>query len=192
MEYKNRIGFERAKRLLQSDTVHLTVAKGSSDDNTKYCTKEESRVDGPWIFGETLNLPGQGARSDIGKFLDVALSVSAQEDKHIPEFSGASHLVDDASMFFPLPKRVRTPFGKAVENHTDTFVKYHKGLSLAYDWLRKSPGIVGMPYTVYIYGPTGAGKSKQAYLFDKELFRKPFSRDNGLWFDGLQIKRRYY
>jgi len=184
VEYKNRVTFKRAKQLLQSDTVNIRIADGSSDQNTTYCTKEETRIDGPWIFGESLNLPGRGTRTDIQKFLDAALSPVVQEDKHIPEFTGASHLVEGASMFFPLPQRVRTPFGKAVENHTDTFVKYHKGLSLAYDWLRKTEGIVGMPYTVYIYGPTGVGKSKQAYIFDKGLFRKPFSRDNGLWFDG--------
>lgn len=192
VEFKNRVAFKRAKRLLQSDTVRITIAKGSSDHNRTYCTKEETRVDGPWEFGETLNLPGQGARTDIEEFLDVALSPLDQEDKHIPEFSGATHIRDvngDVSMFFPLPKRVRSPFGQAVGAHTDTFVKYHRGLEKAYEWLRESRGIVGMPYTIYIYGPTGLGKTKQAYMFDKDTFKMPYGKDGSLWFDGYTDQR---
>lgn len=188
VEFKTRVAFDRCKKLLQSDSVNIRVADGSSEHNTTYCTKEETRVDGPWIFGETLGLQGQGARTDIQKFLDVALDVEVQEDKHIPEFSGATHIRDvsgDVAMFFPLPpQRVRTPFGRAVGTHTDTFVKYHRGLEKAYEWLREPVGIVPMPYTIFIYGPTGLGKTKQAYMFDKRVFKMPYGKDGALWFDG--------
>lgn len=189
IEFKGRVSFNRVKRILQSETVHITIARGSSEHNTNYCTKEETRIDGPWIFGESQNLPGQGARSDIGKFLDVALeSFTPQESKHVPEFTGAPRIRDDAgqdvAMFSPLAERVRTPFGRAVGAHTDTFVKYHRGLEKAYEWLREPVGIVPMPYTIYIYGPTGVGKTKQAYLFDRYTFKMPYGKDGSLWFDG--------
>lgn len=192
VEYKNRVSFDRAKRLLQSDSVNIRVAKGSSEQNTTYCTKEDTRVDGPWVFGESLNLKGQGARSDIQIFMDLALEHVYQEDKHIPEFSGATHVRDvngDVSMFFPLPQRVRTPFARAVGAHIDTYVKYHRGLEKAYEWLKPSVGIVPKPYVVYLYGSTGVGKTKQAYLFDKELFRMPYGKDGSLWFDGYTDQR---
>lgn len=192
VEFKNRVSFNRVKRLLQSDTVNIRLAKGNSEQNTNYCTKEETRYDGPWIFGESLNLQGQGARSDIRKFLDVALEPLDQGDKTPPEFSGATHIRDvngDVAMFFPLPQRVRTPFGRAVGAHTETFVKFHRGLEKAYEWLKPSVGIVPMPYTVYIYGSTGLGKTKQAYLFDNELFKMPRGKDGSLWFDGYTDQR---
>lgn len=33
--------------------AHFEIAAGSTDDNTKYCTKEECRVGGPYIFGKS-------------------------------------------------------------------------------------------------------------------------------------------
>lgn len=43
--------------------AHLEVAKGKPEDNRSYCTKEDSRVDGPWELGV---LPGgSGERTDL-------------------------------------------------------------------------------------------------------------------------------
>lgn len=51
------------KAILGDDTAHIEKAKGSPRDNWIYCSKEESRVDGPWSVGD---LPkGKGARSDL-------------------------------------------------------------------------------------------------------------------------------
>ncbi len=42
---------------------HFECARGSADDNKTYCTKSETRVDGPWEVGEAV--AGQGARTDL-------------------------------------------------------------------------------------------------------------------------------
>lgn len=42
--------------------VHCESAKGTEEQNIAYCSKEESRVSGPWEFGERAQ---QGKRSDI-------------------------------------------------------------------------------------------------------------------------------
>lgn len=42
--------------------IHLEVAKGTFEANVSYCTKEETRLTGPWFLGEA---PKQGDRSDI-------------------------------------------------------------------------------------------------------------------------------
>lgn len=48
------------------DTVHLEIARGKPAQNKAYCTKEETRVAGPWEGG---NLPsGQGHRQDLIDF----------------------------------------------------------------------------------------------------------------------------
>lgn len=49
MNFKEASSFQRLKKLF--DKVHLTkveVNNGAHD----YCNKSESRVDGPWSFGE--------------------------------------------------------------------------------------------------------------------------------------------
>lgn len=67
---------------------HWTQAKGSTKQNRTYCTKEESRIDGPWEHGDADSNDGQGHRTDISeacKFLieekktlhDLAMTHSA-------------------------------------------------------------------------------------------------------------------
>jgi len=47
---------------------HFESAKAQEDENIKYCTKDESRVDGPWTFGESAR---PGKRSDISTVRDL-------------------------------------------------------------------------------------------------------------------------
>lgn len=60
---------ERAFSAVKKDfgvAVHLEAAHGSRGDNYKYCTKTETRVDGPWEFGDWSDKEaGQGRRSDL-------------------------------------------------------------------------------------------------------------------------------
>lgn len=51
------------KRDICADS-HWEPANGSPEQNIAYCTKEDTRVAGPWQFGECK---GQGRRSDIDK-----------------------------------------------------------------------------------------------------------------------------
>lgn len=45
-----------------SATAHLERARGTPQQNKDYCTKEDTRVDGPWEFG---TMTTQGQRSDL-------------------------------------------------------------------------------------------------------------------------------
>lgn len=51
---------------------HLEVARGTAADNTAYCTKDEGRIQGPWIDGEPLaDPPGRGHRTDLHEVMDA-------------------------------------------------------------------------------------------------------------------------
>jgi hypothetical protein len=58
-----KIGGVKVKEYLGDNTAHLEGARGSPIQNRDYCTKQETRVEGPWEEGA---IPaGQGSRSDI-------------------------------------------------------------------------------------------------------------------------------
>lgn len=46
--------------------AHAEIARGSPEQNKAYCSKEESRVDGPWEYGE---ISKQGQRNDLATAL---------------------------------------------------------------------------------------------------------------------------
>lgn len=46
------------------ERAHLMQAKGNAEQNKKYCTKAEGRLDGPWEIG---TLPKQGERTDLAE-----------------------------------------------------------------------------------------------------------------------------
>lgn len=54
------------KKLLK--TAHWTVCKGTETENIEYCSKEDSRIDGPWSTG-TPSEPGK--RNDIHAVRDM-------------------------------------------------------------------------------------------------------------------------
>lgn len=43
-------------------SAHWEIARGTPDDNKKYCTKEDTRIAGPWEVGEPT---GAGRRTDL-------------------------------------------------------------------------------------------------------------------------------
>lgn len=48
-----------------SPSLRFEAARGSGDQNTDYCTKEDTRISGPWQAGERSR--GQGSRTDLSQ-----------------------------------------------------------------------------------------------------------------------------
>lgn len=51
--------------------AHIESRKGNRDQAREYCMKEESRIEGPWEFGEWGK--GQGNRSDLEEVSDMIM-----------------------------------------------------------------------------------------------------------------------
>lgn len=49
------------KNLYNDQTLHVEICRGNHDQCKAYCSKEESRFEGPWTIGNEDEL-GQGAR----------------------------------------------------------------------------------------------------------------------------------
>ncbi len=72
VRWRNAKAFAPTKALLRN--AHIEAARGSIEDNRKYCTKMDGRQDGPWLFGypaqrvlPTVLWPWQTAATEIVK-----------------------------------------------------------------------------------------------------------------------------
>lgn len=110
------------KGLLGSNTIHVEPVadlKGA----IKYCQKEDTRVEGPFIFGEA---PHQGKRTDLA---DACMAVRR----------GAT--LRDLCQQFPT-----------------VVAKYPHGMATLINNQPRQPR--GEPIIIWIWGPSGSGKSK--------------------------------
>jgi len=79
--YQGYVRFKTNKRLTGVKKIHQTahweIAKGSPEQNKNYCTKDETRIDGPWEFGI---FPQQGKRNDLTEIIDMVKQKRPRED----------------------------------------------------------------------------------------------------------------
>lgn len=77
LHYQGYLHFTRSVRMSYvkrlpcfDQTVHLEVARGSVASNVAYCTKEDTRLAGPWSYGEVPE--EQRSRVDLIEFREAA------------------------------------------------------------------------------------------------------------------------
>lgn len=63
-EFENTQRYAAVKKLFNDETAHISIPKGNAEQNKTYCTKENTRVEGPWEYGKPKT---QGERSDLQK-----------------------------------------------------------------------------------------------------------------------------
>lgn len=75
--FTNSVSIGAVKRALGYDSAHLEPARGNDQQCVDYCTKEDTRVRGPWELGERDR--EQGKRSDL---IDLAEAVKNGQNDH--------------------------------------------------------------------------------------------------------------
>lgn len=143
--FQGLIVFSTVKSLKQLKNMlpaaHFEVMRGSLEQAEKYCTKEDTRIMGPWKFGEK---PQQGRRTDLEQ-LRLAIQDGATELEIADNFFG-SYLRFRSSI-----NRYRLLSARTVRSeHTEALVywgptesgKTRHALELAGDnafWMPKPP-----------------------------------------------------
>ena len=82
--FENAVAFTTVKTIFQG--AHIEAARGSPEENRTYCTKEETRVSGPWEYG---TLPEKGKRNDLLSVkadLDEGMHMTEIADKHFSQY----------------------------------------------------------------------------------------------------------
>lgn len=94
VQFSERRTLATVKELRGLDGAHWEVARGSLKDNVKYCSKNESSVGGPYIYGEPTE--GQGSRSDlqvIKSAVDDGASRAQLYEHHFDTFARAERFI---------------------------------------------------------------------------------------------------
>lgn len=96
--YQGYVRFITNKRLTGCKKIHATahweVAKGSPEQNKAYCTKDETRIEGPWEFGI---FPIQGKRTDLSDVITAVREKRPREeyiytDAYVKYYKGIEHV----------------------------------------------------------------------------------------------------
>lgn len=83
VRYRNAVAPSRLVSLLRHS--HVEVAKGSEQQCVDYCSKDETRVAGPWVFGERS---AAGKRNDLTRVREM-----------LAENKGMRDIVQEASSY---------------------------------------------------------------------------------------------
>lgn len=84
LEFKKQVRFSTIKEMIGNDAVHIEPRKGTAKQARDYCTKEDTRVKGPWSCG-TKKVAG--ARTDMHAVMNMAYKGKADR-KIMKQFPG--------------------------------------------------------------------------------------------------------
>lgn len=66
--FKRPIRMTSVKTILGDDSLHLEVSRGTEQDSVNYCSKEDTRIGGPWSYGERQEC---GTRNDLNEVKEM-------------------------------------------------------------------------------------------------------------------------
>lgn len=166
IEFNVAMYFRKVVQLLPTG-AHVEGARGSCEQNVLYCSKPDTRVAGPFEYGEK-SVSGQGKRSDLHGFVETLDQSSSLSEAILSSTANKS-----------------------------VFVKYHRGIEKLAALQKKpldASGTIGpRKVVVCLWGPTGTGKTHTAHsdLASRHPEEQPFTcpYNSGQWFDGYAGQR---
>lgn len=159
VEFKRPTRFNSAKRSLGVN-VHIEQRRGNAEEAVQYCTKEDTRVSEPVVFGGlSSSRQRPGSRSDLTALKNTLLanndSLLSVYSKHFETCAKYSNFVKEfRSLIY---KRDTIPEWRIVE-------------------------------VIVYWGDTGCGKTKRCYTEKPGLFKLPLGDQNQVWFDGYDYE----
>lgn len=136
--FKNPIRLTAIKKLAGLETAHLEKCKGTPDQNVAYCTKEDTRKEGPWSYGDQPT--SAGTRTDLA-------SACATLKEH-----GIKRVAEEHPTSFVKYYRGFEQLAKKINPPIQTFRSL----------LHFNYGILDLSKAVLLYGDSGTGKTEFA------------------------------
>lgn len=150
--------FPAIKRILGRNDAHLDKRNGSREQARDYCSKLDTRVEGPFEYGD-FGVGGQGQRSDLQRGVDIITRRLVEGDNG------------------------RAALKRLAEEEPSTFIKYNRGFKEYISIVSESPR-TEKTEGILIIGPPGVGKTTFALQqFEGAYFK---TCTTGEWWDGYQ------
>lgn len=145
------------------DGTHLEPARGNRTQCVEYCTKQDTRVEGPWCDEvlQSKTMGKQGTRTDLSSAAERILSTNITKSELA---------VEHPRMVLQYPRGVQELFA----------IRSLRAKSVLRPDLRVE----------VIYGPAGCGKTRFATRDLESTFILDGSNSDTLWFDGYQDESR--
>lgn len=105
IQFSERRSLSQVKALAGLERAHLEVARGTPEQNKKYCTKDEGRISGPFEVGVMLG--GQGTRTDVlavKSAIDDGASRAELYEEHFVTYSRMERFVNNYRSFRAPPR----------------------------------------------------------------------------------------
>lgn len=149
VQFKKKIRLTGAKKIMDKGWIHMEVMRGSVDQAIEYCSKSDTKLAGPWSWGNKIS--GQGARTDLAAA--AAAIRSGKTRKQVAE---------------EFPTEV-IRYGRGLEQYRTAITPVERERDIE---------------TLWIWGPTGVGKTHKAFMGVDDVEKIFRVEEEGKWWDG--------
>ena len=179
LELEKRMRTTGVHKMLAPHKMSLLHAKGSKVSNKKYCTKENGRKEGPWIYGSCEDDVGQGKRNELNEYAEDVLENDGITDELIERMPGVTMRYQKHARELVQLKRTRAAKKEALAHWKQVWEDMEAG--------REFVGQQQRHLELY-FGPTAVGKTtrvkaKVAGKFNELLFEMNCATK---WWDGYE------
>lgn len=155
-------------RIMNIGGCHWEIKHGTDEQAWNYCTKQDTKVAGHWLFPENLDenallarikRENQGKRSDLHALVNSVLGGDS----------------------------VRQTF----DLNPNSFIRYNKNIYRVAQMLYKPRPRTPYP-VILIHGKSGVGKSKAVWYAHDNICDHIYKKPAGKWFDGYTTQEILY
>lgn len=140
--------------------AHYEPRYGTHEQAKAYCSKEDTREEGPWTSGSDEGIPNRGQRTDL-EAVKMILDSGCDE-----------------------------PIKKVQQNYFSSWVKYYKAFDIYHNQNAEQRDPNVPPKVIILWGDRGTGKSKKAFEIappPKGYWLTKPADPNQVWFDGYSV-----
>ena len=183
VEFSKRMYTTGVQSLLAPYRMSLLHANGTKEQNYKYCTKEDTRTEGPWTYGtcspENVKVKNgaQGKRSDMDVFADMVREKGGLTNEVIDAMPGHAMRYNKHARDLVQLQKINDAKDAEIEMWKREYEKMMNGEEFTGQEQRKC---------ILYFGPTAVGKTTKVKMevmggLGLRLYEK---QSNNKWWDG--------